>query len=339
MIQLIIAAALALLIIAAVAAPLEALGWWAGWFGKDRDLEAAKEQVRAATDAPATSYAEHFVVYLTGIGSATGAEPTPYEIPLFEYLEAHLPRTVLIHDIFPYSVVNEGLTGERIFSRFWKFQNRMRVEKNKPLLGFFIHIRNLFQVAVSADSRYGPVYNLGVAKEILLSLLRHGYRPGSGVPVTLIGSSGGGQVSLGAVPYLTVALHAPVRIVSLGGVLSGDPGGAKYVTKIEHLVGAKDPVAKLVPYAFPERWPLIKWSEWNKAVAQGKYAEEIIGPMTHSGPKCYFDTDSFLPNGQSYLERAGEAVIAAIARMGLPALIVSKAEPGSGVQFAQTEKS
>jgi hypothetical protein len=338
MIQYIIAGGLALLIIAAVAAPLEALGWWAGWFGRDRNLETAKQQfLAAATDAaPVASDAEHFLVYLTGIGSATGAELMPEEMPLIEYLEAHLPRTVLVHDIFPYSVLNEGLTGERIFSKFWKYQDRVRTEKHNPLLGFLINIRNLFQVAVSADSRYGPVYHLGVAKEILLNLLRHGYRPGSGVPVTLMGSSGGGQVALGVVPYLALALHAPIRVVSLGGVMSGDPGGAKYVTKIEHLGGSKDPVPKLVRYAFPARWPIIKWSEWNKAVAQGKYAEEIIGPMTHTGPKSYFDANSFLPDGQSYMERAGEAVVAAIGRMGLPTLTTSQPEPDSGRPLAQT---
>jgi hypothetical protein len=73
-------------------------------------------------------------------------------------------------------------------------------------------------------------------------------------------------------------------------------------------------------------------------VAQGKYAEEIIGPMTHTGPKSYFDANSFLPNGQSYMERAGEAIVAAIARMGLPTLTTSQSEPDSSVQFNQTEK-
>jgi hypothetical protein len=58
--------------------------------------------------------------------------------------------------------------------------------------------------------------------------------------------------------------------------MSGEPGGAKYVTKIDHMGGSKDPVPKLVRYGFPERWPIIRWSEWNKMVAQGKYDEEII---------------------------------------------------------------
>jgi hypothetical protein len=57
--------------------------------------------------------------------------------------------------------------------------------------------------AVSADKRYGPVYNLGVAKEVWRTLLRHGYRPGSNKPVTLIGTSGGGQVSVGSATYLS----------------------------------------------------------------------------------------------------------------------------------------
>ena len=60
-----------------------------------------------------------------------------------------------------------------------------------------INVRNIMQVAVSADPRYGPIYSLGVAKEIARSLARHGYQLGSQKPIFLIGFSGGGQVSVG----------------------------------------------------------------------------------------------------------------------------------------------
>jgi len=39
-----------------------------------------------------------------------------------------------------------------------------------------INLRNLFQVAVSVDHRYGPFYNLGQAENVRDALLAYGYR-------------------------------------------------------------------------------------------------------------------------------------------------------------------
>jgi len=62
------------------------------------------------------------------------------------------------------------------------------------LFGYLVNIRNVLVVAVSADKRYGPIYNLGIAQVMYQALIRHGYQPDSGVPITLI-FSGGGQMA------------------------------------------------------------------------------------------------------------------------------------------------
>lgn len=77
-------------------------------------------------------------------------------------------------------------------------------------------------------------------------MLNKGYQPGSGALITLIGYSGGGQISLGAVPYLKKVLAAPIEVISLAGVISGNNEVAQ-VEHFYHLVGQKDWVARLTP--------------------------------------------------------------------------------------------
>src|SRR5262245_2014947 len=208
-----LAGAVALVLVGAALAPLEALGWWAGWFENDRSLQAAVAQLRAAPIAAPAAQANHFAVFLTGVGGVTDEGILPEDERFLDYLKAHAPRSVIIANIFPYSVVNVGLTEQRRpFARMWRWVDE-RVNRNRNTrVSWMIRVRNLLQVGVSADRRYGPIYNLGVAKEIVLGLAQYGYRLRSGVPVTLIGSSGGAQVSLGAATYLGLVLGAPLQI-------------------------------------------------------------------------------------------------------------------------------
>jgi len=69
-------------------------------------------------------------------------------------------------------------------------------------------------VAVSADRRYGLIYNQGIAQVIYNGLRQRGYEPVN----TLIGYSGGGQMSVASAPYLSPAILAPIDAISLGGV-------------------------------------------------------------------------------------------------------------------------
>jgi hypothetical protein len=279
---------------AGVLSPFEALGWWAGWYGDEEEPEPG------TVVAPVS--ANHFVIFLSGINSVSGEAFAEREVAFLTRLKRELADTdaLLIDDIFPYSVTERPLTGRRVFSRFWRWALRTKLS-GPGLAGFLINLRNLWQVAVSADSRYGPIYNQGSAKMLLSGLRRHGYRPGSGVPVTLIGYSGGGQVAVGAAPHLKTMIHAPISVISLGGVISADPA-LLTLEHVYHLCGARDSVQRLGSIFFPGRWPFIP-SPWNTAKKRGVIELIPMGPTDHTGPGGYLDEESRLPDGRSYLDQ------------------------------------
>ncbi len=254
LIVLAVVAILAAVLIAALLAPLESLGWWAGWFGNEDVAADTRRKLEAATAAPRTPphNVETYLVYLSGIGSISGNEQLPTEPGFVAHLRDRLPHTIVIDSVFPYSVAGFGLTDMRSSAGFWQWRQRFRSARPQSLLGFVINIRNLFQVIVSADRRYGPIYNLGMAKEVLLALVRNGYQIGSGTPVTLLGWSGGAQIAIAMVPFLTTELRAPVRVISLGGVMAGERG-ILFATDVQHLYGSRDGVPKLGKVLFPTR--------------------------------------------------------------------------------------
>lgn len=308
MIETIVIGAIALIVIAALTAPLESLGWWAGWFGEDviddDPTHLFPQQAEQSDEA-----GRNYIVYLSGIGSLTGSSIPKKELPFLDAMAESMPGTIVIRDVFPYSVTNAGLTGERLFSWLWRKIEAQRVVNPNALALYLIVIRNLFQVTVSADQRYGPVYNVGVAKEIWRSLLRHGYRPGSDTPVTLIGTSGGGQISAGVSSYLSPLIKAPLRIISLGGVISADPGLLK-IEHLYHLYGSKDGTQALGYKVFPGRWnwPFSQNSPWFQAERDGKITMIVLGPFTHTGDGSPFDKDSATPDGRSHFDKTLEVV-------------------------------
>ena len=298
---------LLLLLIMAALSPLESLVWWAGWSNRsavsgkslvaDQEGQIGQELVEA----------KHYLVYLSGIGAIAGDYLEPTEIALCERLAASFPGMVVVKDVFPYAMNNRGLTGQRLFSKLWQQIKRLKLE-GKGLLSNLINMRNLFQMAVSADLRYGPIYNYGTAEVIRDGLLRQGYQVGSGRPVTIIGYSGGGQIALGAASYLKPILTgAPLRIISLGGVMADDPGLA-HIEHLYHLYGTKDPVQKIGQIAYAGRWPLLPYSPWNRAETEGKITMIAVGPVGHTGSKGYFSETSHLKHGQSFLDRSVEVI-------------------------------
>lgn len=286
-------------LLAGVLSPFEALGWWAGWYGDD-EQEPPPEPV-------APVQAARFVVFLSGINSVSGEAFAEREVAFLARLKRELADTdaVLVDDIFPYSVLERALTGRRTFAWFWRWALRMKVS-GPGVAGFLINIRNFWQVAVSADSRYGPIYNQGSAAMLLSGLRRHGYAEGSRVPVTLIGYSGGGQVALGAAPHLKMRIRAPVSIISLGGVMSADPG-LLTLEHLYHLHGDRDNTQRLGNIFFPGRWPFVP-SPWNTAKKRGVVELVPMGPTDHTGPGGYLDAESFLPDGRSFLDQTVETM-------------------------------
>ncbi|PDV99669.1 hypothetical protein [Candidatus Chloroploca asiatica] len=298
-------------LLAGLMVPLSILGWWAGGAESARIREEhlapqpkpARPSVHARPQPSDTATKpEHFLVYLSGIGDVSGEYLGDLEWDFVNRLKEALPHTHVIHNIFAFSVNNVGLTEESRFGRFWDSIQQARAGSTRMRsLGGLINFRNLLHVAVSADQRYGPVFNYGTASTIMQSLLEAGYQPGDGRPVTLYGYSGGGQVVLGSAQYLKPAIQAPLQVISMGGVMS-DSYSIALADQIIHLEGDLDSVQRLGDYLFPRRWPIARNSRWNKAVASGKLRRFSTGPMTHSGSASYFDDQSFLPDGQSYLD-------------------------------------
>jgi len=290
------------LILVILLMPLEALGWWAGWYGDP--IQTTTQNLGSLQEQPSGSLPiSRFVVYLDGIGQSTFEYLPDVERFLNDLAKALHGDIQIIRGLMPYSPMNQSLTDDqRIFSRFWKWAERRKNSGQGGLVSFVINLRNIFAVWVSADQRYGPVYNRGTAQVIYNSLINHGYVPGSGLPITLIGFSGGGQISMGAAPYLKDALMAPIDIISLAGVFSGNNNSLK-LEHIYHLVGDKDIVERAGPLFFPKRWTLMALSYWNRTKRMGKVSLINLGPVGHQLPGGVMEPDLVLPDGRTYLQQ------------------------------------
>ncbi|MBW4640576.1 MAG: CAAX protease [Gloeocapsa sp. UFS-A4-WI-NPMV-4B04] len=291
---------------AALLAPLEALGWWAGWYGEQVDTtpnSRAKSQQTSQQQA-----VTRYVIYLDGIGQST-FEYLPDIQEFLDSLAPILPKdVVLIKGIMPYSVRNNPLTGNRPLAFFWRLADSFRLKNPASLFGYLVNIRNVLVVAVSADKRYGPIYNLGIAQVMYQALIRHGYQPDSGVPITLVGFSGGGQMAAAAAPFLRQALTAPIEVISLGGVISGNINVLK-LEHLYHLVGDKDMVERIGSGMFPGRWAIFFLSYWNRAKRLGKVNLISLGPVGHQVPGGLMDPQQFLPDGRTHLQQTIDWVV------------------------------
>lgn len=308
--------ALLLLIVMALLSPFEALGWWAGWTKRELHPPAPLPMPENGESA-----VDYYLVYLTAIGGISAETISKRERNFLDRLEEAMPGNVeIISDVFPFSVTNNPLNGERSLSWLWQRIHNSRLGRRGSVLATLIFIRNLFQVGVSSDPRYGPIYNVGVARELVRSLLRHGYPPDSGIPIAVMGWSGGGQIAVGVAPYLHEALQAPVYVISIGGVISDDPG-IQGVDKLIHLQGSRDVFPRIGEVLFPGRWAVVRHSAWNQAWRAGRIETIDPGPMKHTGSGDYFDYHSLLPNGQTYAERTADVVAAALTGQEIAPLV------------------
>lgn len=293
---------LALLLIAFVLlSPLESLRWWVD--KGEQELVATFEEVPALPEHAVP--AERFAVYLSGVGVIGGDGLSERELAWLRAVEDEADRWRVVADVFPYAVDNRGLLA-RASQRFWRVLDWTRRNWRWNPVHFVINIRNIAQVLVSSDPRYGPSFSIGLAQEIWRSLQRHGYQPGSGTPVVLIGMSGGAQMSLGSGWFLH-ALGVPVSLISVGGIFSDDPGLDR-MHHVWHLTGRKDWLHHLGDLAFPGRWPIAPLSPWGKAKREGRVTFRTIGPMGHDGAKGYFGRRALDGDGRSHFDLTRGAV-------------------------------
>lgn len=282
--------------------PFETLGWWAGWFGDTIYEDARLAEASAPADR---SSPDAYVLFLSGVGR-TSSETVAYrERDFLQRLRRKQPRSVIIDDIFPYATNNLSLTAKPFIAPLWRLSLWSKV-RGVTLPGYLINMRNIAQVLISADRRYGPLFNQGVAEVLMQALLRHGYVLEQKTPVFLIGFSGAGQIAVGASLYLKEWLKAPIFVISLGGIFGSDPA-LLFIDHLYHLVGTNDTVERARLLA-PGRWSIFATSIWNRVVRQGKVTHINMGPMAHLGPGSYLDAKSELPDGVSFVDRTVEVM-------------------------------
>lgn len=292
----------------AILSPFESLGWWSGWSRKHLEPETLEQLPQPLPFADVN--ASYFIVFFSGVIAFSGGAAGNRERRLLENIVKRVSAdTVVISDVFPYSVSNNPLNGERQLSWLWTWLDKQRKRFRSPvnIYAWLIILRNIFQVAISADRRYGPINNVGVAIEIAASLLRHGYQIQGGKPIYIIGYSGGAQVAVGSARYLHKAFAAPIRIISIGGVISDDPGIAD-VDHLYHLQGSKDFFPRIGNVLYPGRWPILPHSYWNQAKRNGKVTVINMGPVSHFGRQDYFSGSAKFSDGQSHAEKTAEVI-------------------------------
>jgi hypothetical protein len=276
----------ATLFISLITAPFEAMTWWSRWTTEpdgEADENRTSTEAEVSTDRlDATSKAVIF--YVTGIGTMAGDFHPELEKHFLEELKRLLPDVTVIDNFFPYSPAGIPLNGQRIFARFWRFLGRHRAFVTKTM----IRLRNMFQVLVAADGRYGPIYSAGTYRTMREKLTSKGYTASSNQPIILLGYSGGAEISLGAAPFLQSAFHSRLTLLSLGGVLSSHAGLAA-LDRLVHIQGSADRVAKIGGIFFIHRWRLFGSSYWNLARKQGKFTKIGMPGISHNGPGGYLD--------------------------------------------------
>ena len=273
--------ALFALLITAALSPLETLSWWAGW-----TEEELGETPPPQTDADGNH--RRYIVYLSGVASISGRFLLPREKAFIRRLKKQFPDAVVISDVFPYSPKGLPLLeSPRLFDQLWRHTQMLKLSERQTILSVLINLRNIFQVMVSADHRYGPIFNQGAASVIDAALLEEGYTRGSGAPVAIIGYSGGAQVAVGAAAFLSARLNAPIDVISLGGVLASDPG-LNYVRNLHHIRGDRDNIEKFGRVLFPSRWRPAAYSEWNAAKRDQRLEIHTLPGMIHAGVNGYF---------------------------------------------------
>ncbi|MEO1251299.1 MAG: hypothetical protein AAFW81_03000 [Pseudomonadota bacterium] len=296
--------ATAALVLAAALSPIETLSWWAGWTDRDATSE---PQGAAPTDKQRA-----FIVYLSGVAALSGEYMIARERIFLRRLGERLPDAAIVTEVFPYSPSGAPLLATpRLFDRLWRWLQKLRLQERRSVLKSLINLRNIYQVMVSADHRYGPIFSQGAADVIESALWRAGYSRGS--PVFIIGYSGGAQVAVGAAPFLAAQLDCAIDVISVGGVIASDPGLAS-LRKLHHFAGARDRIEKVGAVMFAERWALMANSHWNRAKRAGRISINRLAGITHAGPQGYFGLPKL--NGVSNNETMADAVAAIVFKSG-----------------------
>ncbi len=286
--------------------PVGTLVWWLNQGAETLGFKKNRSKIlppKQETNSVANSKSINcYIVFLPGVGDFSGNELTPGEEFFLNRLVQSHPNCVAVSDVFPYSVANESLGGKRLLAPLWRFAHKADGWLNTA--GVLIKIRNLWRFALSADSRYGPVYNQGIATAIIERMnATHPIPLSSRQPlkIILIGTSGGAQVALGAADYLNQWLDTQIIVVSVGGVFAGT-NGFNATEHVYHFQGRRDWIEDIGRIIFPSRWSWTVSSPFNQARHRGKYTVRVSGSQAHDGPEGYFGEKLARSDGITYVD-------------------------------------
>jgi hypothetical protein len=300
-----------ILLIWGIVSPVGTLLWWANQGAQIlgitknpvKELLSTKAKIApTGTDVAKDDKINCYIVFLPGVGDFSGDELTPGEEDFLDSLVQSHPNCVAVRDVFPYSAANKSLGGQRLLAPVWRFANS--ADGWLGITNVLIKIRNLWRFAISADPRYGTVYNQGIATAIIERMdaihpiPRTASQP---LKIVLIGTSGGVEVSLGAASYLNQWLNAKIVIVSIGGVFDGRKG-FDAIAHFYHLRGRRDWVEDIGGIVFPSRWLWNVTSAYSQARLRGHYTASFSGPHTHDGSEGYFGEELVDASGVTYVD-------------------------------------
>ncbi|WP_242022017.1 hypothetical protein [Microcoleus sp. FACHB-831] len=298
--------ALIILMVWGITSPVGTMVWWLNQGAEGLGLKKHRHLSLPATNNSTlvgkSSNINCYIIYLPGVGDFSGDELTEGEAYFLDRLVQSHPNCVAVGDVFPYSAANKSLGGERLFAPVWRWGRESKGWQT--VTDLLLKIRNLWRFAISADPRYGTIYNQGIANAIIDRMnAQHPIpqSPDKPIKIILAGTSGGIEVALGAAPYLKELVDANIIIVSAGGVFNGRNGFNK-LDSFYHLRGRRDWVEDIGAVVFPTRWLVNVGSEFNQARLQGRYTARTIGPQTHDGPQGYFGQDIDREKGVSYVD-------------------------------------
>ncbi|MFE0627533.1 hypothetical protein ACFW3D_11210 [Streptomyces sp. NPDC058864] len=283
------------LIAEALLARYEVLAYGARWRAPVTELPDGVPYARgAAPDSPPAAY----LVYLDGIGKRR-VRDTRDGGQLVTAVLARAPELRVLGQVQPYSPLADPLAERPV----WAWLRRR--------IGLLLFLHNVMQIFVAADRRYRPLYNRAVGRQIATQLRLAGYHPGSGTPVVLLSYSGGAQVATGAVDELHARLAAPLLLITLGGFHNG-ANDLTHAAHLHRLTSAGDRIERLGTWIFPQRWPLLRHSGWNRARRSGKITVHRLDPATHVGPHSYISRTAEAPDGRRHVDRTADTVVAVI---------------------------
>lgn len=286
-------------------APVGTLVWWLSQSKDSLGTQKYRDKRLVGSDRgdPIPSVGNCYIVFLPGVGDFSANQLTDGEDWFLDRLVQQYPDCVAVRDVFPYSAANKDLAGERFMAPLWRAAEQADGWLKEA--DALIKIRNLWRFAISADDRYGPIYNQGIADTIINRM--NAARPLSlpsqkPLKVILIGTSGGVQVAFGAASYLDKWLNNPkLYVVSVGGDFSGE-AGFNAVDHTYHLQGERDWIEDLSAIVFPSRWRWVVGSPFNQARQQNQFTVINSGPHNHDGKEGYFGMAIAKPQNTTYVD-------------------------------------